>query len=567
MRYVTLACDYDGTLATHGTVGDAALAALERLRVSGRRLVLVTGRELEDLLRAFPGIDLFDRVVAENGALLYTPSTREERPLADGPPGGLVEELRRRQVEPLSVGRVIVASWEPHHATVLEAIRELGLEHQVIFNKGAVMVLPPGMNKATGLSAALAELGLSAHNTVAVGDAENDNAFLAHCEAAVAVANALPIVREHADMVTNGRAGDGVAELAEALISDDLAGLEPKLSRHHILLGTRDGGDEATVAPYGTNVLIAGPSSSGKSTLVRGLLERVAAAGYQFCLVDPEGDYEGFEAGVGLGEAGRAPTVEEVLRLLGTPTTSAVVNLLGLPLEDRPGFYEALLPGLVELRARTARPHWIVVDEAHHLLPQGRDSAGLAGPGEAGGLVLVTVHPGRVTSAALSYITTAIAVGEAAGNTLQELGEALGRESPPPHTPVAPGQALAWYDGQPPFAFQMAPTRGESRRHRRKYAQGNLGPDRSFTFRGPAGRLSLQARNLLQFMELGEGVDDDTWMHHLRRGEYSGWFAGCIKDQGLADDAAHVEWDDDLSPTESRKRIRAAIEERYTAPA
>ena len=101
---------------------------------------------------------------------------------------------------------------------MLETIRDLGLELQVIFNKGAVMVLPAGVNKASGLVAALDELGLSPHNVVGVGDAENDHAFLAACECAVAVANALPTIKERADHVTAGEDGDGVRELIDALI-------------------------------------------------------------------------------------------------------------------------------------------------------------------------------------------------------------------------------------------------------------------------------------------------------------------------------------------------------------
>lgn len=71
MRYHVLATDYDGTLAQDGGVPPQAVEALERFRHSGRRLVLVTGRELGDLGRAFARLDLFDRVVAENGAILY----------------------------------------------------------------------------------------------------------------------------------------------------------------------------------------------------------------------------------------------------------------------------------------------------------------------------------------------------------------------------------------------------------------------------------------------------------------------------------------------------------------
>jgi len=78
MRYVALACDYDGTLASDGRVAEPTLEALRRLRASGRKLVLVTGRELEELISVFPDLDLFEWVVAANGALLYEPSTRTE---------------------------------------------------------------------------------------------------------------------------------------------------------------------------------------------------------------------------------------------------------------------------------------------------------------------------------------------------------------------------------------------------------------------------------------------------------------------------------------------------------
>ena len=113
MRYLALACDYDGTLASGGRVDGSVLQALERVRASGRRLILVTGRELPDLQRVFPRLDLFDLVVAENGALLYDPASREETPLAEPPPPQFAEELARRGVNPLSRGRVIVATWSP----------------------------------------------------------------------------------------------------------------------------------------------------------------------------------------------------------------------------------------------------------------------------------------------------------------------------------------------------------------------------------------------------------------------------------------------------------------------
>src|SRR5438132_11394371 len=124
MRYHVLACDYDGTLAHHGRVQATTLAALERLLATGRQLVLVTGRELEELLVIFPEAALFARVVAENGALLYQPATKKETVLAKAPPPEFVENLRKRGVSPLSAGRVIVATWRPHETAVLQAIVE-----------------------------------------------------------------------------------------------------------------------------------------------------------------------------------------------------------------------------------------------------------------------------------------------------------------------------------------------------------------------------------------------------------------------------------------------------------
>jgi hydroxymethylpyrimidine pyrophosphatase-like HAD family hydrolase len=225
MRYKALAADYDGTLARHGRVAPATVEALERLRRSGRRLILVTGRELEELLGIFFSVDLFDRVVAENGALLYRPQSGEVSLLGARPPLAFVEKLRRRCVKPMSVGRVIVATWEPEQEVALETIRDLGLELQIIVNKRAVMILPSGIDKATGLAAALEELGLSPSSVIGIGDAENDQGFLELCGRSVAVANALPMLKERVDWITVGDHGDGVVELIEQLLDDDLRDL------------------------------------------------------------------------------------------------------------------------------------------------------------------------------------------------------------------------------------------------------------------------------------------------------------------------------------------------------
>ena len=222
MRYLGLASDYDGTLATNGVVDHDTIDALRRLAATGRKLILVTGRQLGDILHAFPELTIFDAVVAENGAVLYRPQSRESRVLAKPPPLRFVEALQRRGVRPLWVGQVVVATVQPNETTVMEVIRELGLDLQVILNKGSVMVLPASVDKATGLSAALGDLALDARNVVAIGDAENDQAFLAMCGCGVAVANALDSLKAHADHVTRADAGAGVREIIDSLISGDL---------------------------------------------------------------------------------------------------------------------------------------------------------------------------------------------------------------------------------------------------------------------------------------------------------------------------------------------------------
>lgn len=226
MRFLAIAPDYDGTLAGNDGVDPRAVAALQLARASGRKLILITGRELDSLFQAFPQAHLFDLIVAENGALLYRPSTREERPLAGPPPKQFVQRLRQLGVEPLSLGRSIVATLRTQEGPVWQAIREMGLELQVIFNREALMVLPAGVDKSTGLSAALGELGLPGHQVVGIGDAENDHAFLRLCGCSVAVANALDTVKQHADLVTLGEHSIGVAEVIHKVVATDLLELE-----------------------------------------------------------------------------------------------------------------------------------------------------------------------------------------------------------------------------------------------------------------------------------------------------------------------------------------------------
>ena len=231
MTYRALATDYDGTIAHDGRVDDVTVEALRRLRARDVRLIMVTGRELTDLFNTFDYVDAFDRIVAENGAVLYTPATKDIDVLAPSPPGPFLEALNRQEI-PMSVGHSIVATVEPHEHAVLAAIRDLGLEWHVIFNKGSVMALPAEVTKAKGLAPALEALGVSPEETIGIGDAENDQAFLRFCGLAVAVDNALESVKEMADIVTAGARGAGVAELIERWLAGDLESVVPDPMKH-----------------------------------------------------------------------------------------------------------------------------------------------------------------------------------------------------------------------------------------------------------------------------------------------------------------------------------------------
>ena len=572
MRYLVLATDYDETLATDGRVPDTTIAALEKLRGSGRKLVLVTGRELEDLLTVLHVPQLFDRIVAENGAMVYHPVTREVKTLAEKPPAAFVAALKKRKVHPLAVGHVIVATWKPQETAVLSAIRDLGLDLQVIFNKDAVMVLPAGVNKASGLAAALKELELSFHEVVGIGDAENDHVFLSMCECAVAVRNALPMVKERADLVTVADHGRGVEKLIERLLENDLEDVHIASKRHHLPLGHRDTGEEIRIAPYGSNVLIAGPSSSGKSTIAKSLLERLEERHYQFCVVDPEGDYASLEGAVTIGSSKRGPTIEEILQLLQKPDSDVVVNLVGLPIADRPQFFLALLPRLQEMRSRVGRPHWIVVDETHHLLPATWTPALSALPQQLERMVFITVHPEQIAAPALAAVNIVLAVGADPDKTIAHFCQAA-QLTPPPRSAIgSPREGTSvflWARGKDtaPYRVTVVPTRAEHQRHLRKYAEGELPPERSFYFRGPEGKLNLRAQNLMLFNQMAAGVDDATWLHHLKQGDYSKWFRAGLHDEALAAEAEKIEKSPHAPAMQTRDLIKQLIERHYTLPA
>jgi HAD superfamily hydrolase (TIGR01484 family) len=565
MRYLALATDYDGTLASSGKVMPTTIQAIERLKASGRRALLVSGRSLADLMDVFPEFAVFDYIVAENGAVVYQPSTHWKEFLADRLPDELIEEFNRLAIRPLELGEIIVSTHSSNKELVLNAIYKLGLEAQITFNGDATMVLPLGVNKAIGIKRALTRMGLSFHEVVGVGDSQNDLSLLKNCECPIAVANAVRPIKDIASHVTRSSFGTGVEEIIYELLENDLAHLAPKLTHNHIELGKRLDGSTVWMPAYGQNILIAGPSGSGKSTFATGFIERLLARQYQICIVDPEGDYGTLQDVVPIGSPRRTPSVNEILGILENPKISVSVNLLGIPLADRPEYLSHLLPSLQTLRSRTGRPQWIVIDEAHHVLPKDWGSTAITLPRKLGETILLTVHPGQIAPAILETIDTIVAVGANPNQTLAQFSEGSRRPfAGPLNLPERKEEVITWLmgSGQGPFTMEVIVGHSERLRHLRKYAEGDLG-NHSFYFTGPHNKLRLKAQNLILFSQISEGLDEETWTFHFKRGDYSHWFRQRIKDPFLANETHRIEQRQDLKSREARKLVCELIRARY----
>jgi hypothetical protein len=211
------------------------------------------------------------------------------------------------------------------------------------------------------------------------------------------------------------------------------------------------------------------------------------------------------------------------------------------------------------LRSNLGRPHWLILDEAHHLCPRVQPSAVL--PLDLA-TVFITSHPENLSSEALGAVHSMIVVGDAASEVLAPyvaaVGGVLPKEAPNPNG----DEVLFWQRSAATVELvKVGRAKQQLQRHTRKYAEGRLGLDISFYFRGPDHALNLRAYNLATFMEIARGVDDSTWMFHLSRGDYSQWFREVIKDAELAAESDSVQSSND--PAGSREAIFQAIKRRY----
>lgn len=561
-----VALDYDGTIAEDGMVDQHVLTATAELRRRGWRVILCTGRILMELKEVFPGVEKhFDAIVAENGAVVALPG-RPDRELGPPAPLDLLEALHRRRI-PARAGAVLLATQARHAVAVLKEIGRLGLDVQLVRNRAELMLLPPGVTKATGLVDALGEVEISRHSTIAFGDAENDIAMLLACEIGVAVGNAVDSLRRQADIVLDEPDGAGIAEY---LMGPVLAGeFDVQPARWRVELGSTgdgitDDGTPVTLPGSRINLLVVGGSGGGKSYLAGALVEQLAATGYSCCVFDCEGDHTGLgelRGVVAVGGPEPLPTPAQLARIMRNRFTSVVVDMSLLSYDIKRAYFQSALMELLALRRTTGLPHWIVVEEADQLLQDD------VLPAEQPHLVpvgfcLVTHRPGALNPALLPSIDAVVAMagGERyARGIAPEAGHDL-----PQATPLRAGEALLSMAGEL-TRFRVAQRVTSHVRHERKYAFAQVTDPRRFYF--GAGSDNAVAGNLVEFCSLVRHVPADVLRRHLQAGDFSRWVREVLTDDALGARLRSVErWyrtETSLDIEQVRDAITAEIESRY----
>lgn len=562
-----VAFDFDGTLTDAHRPSPDVLSAIAEARARRIAVLLVTGRIMRDLLVEFPDVgEHVDQVVAENGAVLWTP--RGSRLLATPVDPAVAAHLLDRGIR-VRCGEAIVAGSATDDAEVLRAIHALGLDCQVVYNRSALMIVPAGVSKGSGLYFALGELGISHHNAVAVGDAENDHSLLDVGEVSVAVANAVPALKRHADVVLDEPDGAGCA----AFLRGPLVGGTARVHspRYQVTLGRDVHGAAVAVPASQFNLLVAGAVGAGKSYVAGGFAERLVALGYSVLVVDPEGDHLGLARLRGLMTMTPGPgagSADRVVEILQHRFGSAVVDLSEVPLDERADRVTEIRAAAERLRAEVGLPHWIVLEEAHALLEADELDRTPLDAG-LGGYCFVSYRPWAVPAPALRAVDAAIVLpgGHDANVTARAVAVAIGEDPALVETLLAaatPGSALLVarreIGGTRLFAIADRTTR--QLRHWRTVIGQCLPEHERFYFRPDGGSPVAAAGNLTEFVDTVAGVDAAVLVEHARNGDFSRWIDGVIRDPGLASAVAEVEGSTILGPIDVddlRERLASVV--------
>lgn len=550
MKLSVLALDYDGTAASHDSLDPGVRAAVAEARTRGITVLLVTGRTLDDLRRVAGDLHFADGVVAENGAVLHFPDSGYTSMLAPTMPEAFLAELRRRGV-PCGAGRCLVDADAREAPHLLEAIRHLELPLVLLYNASRVMVLPQGVSKATGLRTALDTLRLSARNTLAIGDAENDHELLRLAEVGVAVEWGSPALCAAADIVLRGPGPSAVAEYIRSVSEAGVLPVPPR-ARRRLVLGYLENGQEFSLAVRGRNVLIAGDAKSGKSWVAGLLCEQLILHGYCVCIIDPEGDYRSLEALPGvtaLGGDDPPPKPRELVRALRYPDRSIVIDLSKRPQDEKIEYIQALLPALNELRQQTGLPHRIVVDEAHYFL-QDAGARHLL-DFDRNGYTVVSYWASRLPQELLAATEVMIVTRESNPAEIEALRRWCSTCQPadPERWSLVgrlrSGQAIALpvtaEAGGDLLPFTMAPRLTPHVRHREKYVDVPLSEHRGFVFAATAHAPVRRARTLRQFVSILDDIPAPLLDGYMQRSDFSRWLLDVFGDYPLASEVRALE--------------------------
>lgn len=547
MKFNVLALDYDGTIARDGRAHPDVLSAIRDAKGHGVVVILVTGRIIADLRHVLPEADLFDAIVAENGAVIVFPNGRV-RTLGQAPSEELLAELCARGIG-CSFGDCVVEAAATDAPQILEIIRKLRLPLVLAFNHGRVMILPQGLSKASGLRETLDTLRLSLHNCIGIGDGENDYAMLDACEIGVAVEWGRKELHKIADHVLPGRGPEALAAYIREVSSH--AKLPPvRAKERRVLLG------ESLKRPvkieiHGRNILIAGDPRSGKSWITGLFCEHLLLEGYCLCMIDPEGDYSTLESLPGVvvfGGDESPPRLSDVVRALRHPDTSIIIDLSAISHEEKCDYVRELLPMLASLRCSTGLPHWVVIDEAHYFLHL-QEASRLADL-ELCACVLITYRPSHldpeILDAVETIITTSLTDPEEAG-TLIDLCRAS--EAAPAWREILAGLGIDEAallprhraEGALPTKFTIAPRLTTHVRHRSKYLEVPMPAGRAFYFTCHGQNFGAPVRTLKEFVRMQELLPAESLEGHAQRGDFSSWIADVFGDAPLAKAIRKVE--------------------------
>jgi hydroxymethylpyrimidine pyrophosphatase-like HAD family hydrolase len=563
-----VAIDFDGTLTLGGHPEPETLAALDEARAAGRLIILVTGRILAELLEVFPDVvEHTDAIVAENGAVLVRDG--RQRALATPVPAELATALETRGVA-VRRGQVLLACAGTADTAVLNEVRRLGLDCQLVRNRGELMILPAGLSKGTGLVAGLAELGVSAHSVAAIGDAENDHSLLLTAELGVAVGNAVAALKAGADVVLAERDGRGVRAFLRGQV---IGGTERRFPRRwRVMLGRSADGGHASIPASQVNVLVTGVPQHGKSYLGGLIAEQLIRLGYSVVIMDPEGDHAGLGAlGNVLVTSGAPPAADVLASMVRHHAGGIVVDLSALGAQEKVGYLESAHRALERERASTGLPHWLVIDEAQ--VPLARDTATLFEPA-ATGYCLITHRPQDLRPEALLAVDVLITVpgGEPDGRAADLIAAAGAM----PHAAAAallaragPGQAVLVRRDQPGTGLVFSIGRRETAhmRHWHKYTDGQLSAGRRFYFRRTGDTTTgTSAGNVGELERELRTCDDATIEHHCGHADFSRWVAEVLGDPPLAAAMADIEQavtSGTAGTAQGRDRFVSVIQDRY----